>query len=316
MLTLTTSILITVNNTYFRKRAAINDIAYSIQEFNANLYRLINLGLEIDNEIRNDQFDKSLFDQQWSLFRTLQIELDNLQCAANITKIDMNDNIAALVIELKKYKGQREEIEGLHQVKEENAINNQKPNTNTAQELKEHSTYMEAYSKAISAKILFAKKKIYKELRFYYLCITIGIIFLALAGGTILSISVSKPLKSFSSYISGFVSSNFKLNNLMVFKNTYLELKNISDKFNLLTHELFEHEKQRDEAIRTLEIERTQYKQLTELLPLSIFETDITWQLVCYNNSFRKKIRIRDKQNVYYLKDFIKINKDCYTTGC
>lgn len=305
IITLTTFTLILVNNLYYNKRARIADMAYRIEEINSDFYKLYNLSKDLKNaDSVSDLKKKFTGDQQFSI-QNLRIKLDNLEKISEKAHVDLGNNLQAIYDELGSLKIIPKILLQVYAGGTDHLNINEFATEQEISQLDKSFLNIESYITALSAKVLFKKNQNFRNLHLLYIVITIITIALSMLGSIFLSDALARPLKIVSASISEFVSNKFRIKKPVELKSASLEVKNINRSFNFMAEELMKHEQIRDEALRNIEIERTHYKQLAELLPLSIFEIDTEERLIFMNRNFREKFKLPEKLPELKLKDIV-----------
>lgn len=134
------------------------------------------------------------------------------------------------------------------------------------------------------------KKSLVKELQFFY----ITFISLSLILSVIISIFISRHilihLEILTNYISKLTESNFSYNGKLELKNPSSEIRKIYFEFRNMVTKLRLWENLRDKALKEAEENELRYKELADMLPQSIYETDelgnFTYVNKAWHNNF------------------------------
>jgi PAS domain S-box-containing protein len=110
----------------------------------------------------------------------------------------------------------------------------------------------------------------------------------------IVCISLSKyitdPLNSLTSFISGVTENNFKFSKFPEFGNPDRELTILITEFKKMFNQMHINERERDIAEASLRENETKYRNLSDMLPQSVFETDYNCKLTYYNKTLAETI--------------------------
>lgn len=144
---------------------------------------------------------------------------------------------------------------------------------------------------SLGTSIILAKKSY--DIYVSRLNIMVGLTaFLLIAMALVLSVYTSRHLvqnlEQLTLYISELTKSNFKSRIPFKLSNSTSEVRKIYIEFRHMIARLLIHERQRDMAIRVAEENEQRYRELTGMLPLSIFETDRLGNITYVNQTWYK----------------------------
>lgn len=128
-----------------------------------------------------------------------------------------------------------------------------------------------------------------KELKFLYVILSILLIAASILGSTLVIQKTTNPLKQLTTYISDLIKSDFKKSQEIDIEKADFEVKMIYDEFNNMVNKLDRREKQRDNALMALKENEIKFRELADLLPQSIYETDDLGNYTYVNKAWYKK---------------------------
>jgi PAS domain S-box-containing protein len=100
----------------------------------------------------------------------------------------------------------------------------------------------------------------------------------------------SKPLAIFVEHINRYVASNFKQSSKLEISRTPMEISMLIESFNNMVEQLDNREKARLRAESTVVENEIKYREIAELLPVGIFETDANGYIQFVNRSWVKSV--------------------------
>jgi PAS domain S-box-containing protein len=161
-----------------------------------------------------------------------------------------------------------------------------KTNTGYKSELESIGNLLEVGIKKTISEAMIQEKKQLANLNELFLIISsllfIGLILLSL----FLSKYLVSQLEQLTSYISEITKNDFSLSQKLKLRNSSKEIRRIYKEFRNMVAQLKIRENQRDKALISAKNNEQSYRELTDLLPQSIFETDNFGNLVYVNKSW------------------------------
>lgn len=133
------------------------------------------------------------------------------------------------------------------------------------------------------------KEEIFHQLEYYYVVSSIIIILIGILLSTLMIRKVTKPLHLLTEYISGLIKSDFKKQQKINIKRLDSEVQMIYTEFNNMVDRLHYRELQRDNALQAMRENEMKYRELADMLPQSIFETDEKGNYTYVNKAWIKK---------------------------
>ncbi len=259
-------------------------------------YRDLGLLGELNSYAYAVENDYRLSTKKWNKIRNLEREYLYRRDTAIRQQVDSKCNI--LIADLRKgqlyNKAPKEEIIGriedynrcfdeLIVLDEYIGLNNE---SGLVKELNKESNHLELslaslISSAINAKDII---KIRSNLIF-------GLIaFLLIALSVVFSIYLSKHilahLENLTHYISNLTRLNFRYNQTLNLRNSSTEIRQIFREFRNMVAQLLIREKQRDEALLKAENNEKRFRELTDMLPQCVYETDALGNITYANNAW------------------------------
>ncbi|MFO7656590.1 MAG: response regulator, partial [Bacteroidales bacterium] len=132
------------------------------------------------------------------------------------------------------------------------------------------------------------KKALLRELNIYYIIFMT----LALLISVIISFFISKHvlihLQKLTQYISQLTANNFIYHERIDLKNPASEITQIYKEFRNMVSQLHQWQRQRDKALKNAEENELKYRELADMLPQSIYETDDLGNFTYVNKAFYK----------------------------
>ncbi len=128
-----------------------------------------------------------------------------------------------------------------------------------------------------------------------------------------LSTFITNPLRDLTVFVSNITRNNFSSDKLQSIRYADHEIKILLSEFSKMMEYLYAREAERDEAERALRENETKYRNLADLLPQSIFETDKECVLTYYNRTMADTFGLNESVTVSGLKITDILNTDCET---
>ncbi len=146
--------------------------------------------------------------------------------------------------------------------------------------------------------------------------IKLGILFFLFICSLVLAIVIAsialskvllKPVKEFSDYINSFVINKFRIKELKVVTNLPKEIEDMYAKFHYMVDQLHKKESARISAEMALVESEVRYREMSDMLPQSLYETDENFKFTYVNNAWIKNFRYTRKNinNGVYIKDIL-----------
>jgi PAS domain S-box-containing protein len=172
---------------------------------------------------------------------------------------------------------------------------------------------LETNINSIIAQVNIRKETIMAHLRVTYILFLIFSIFISALLSSVLAKKLTNPLRILSRHIADFVDNDFKQNNKLKFNRVTREIANINKQFNSMAESIHLRELQRNEAVLSLSAERKRYREMAELLPLSVFETNSDGLLSFVNNTWLSKFRYETSKWSYVNLDSLLADEKALT---
>ncbi len=123
--------------------------------------------------------------------------------------------------------------------------------------------------------------------------------FFLIAFAFVLSVYTSRylvqNLEQLTNYISTLTHSNFRTNINLSLKHSTREIRHIYLEFRNMIAELHVRERQRDMALKVAQENQQRYRELADLLPQGVYETDISGNLTYVNQAWYKNFGYTSK---------------------
>ncbi len=134
---------------------------------------------------------------------------------------------------------------------------------------------------------------IFRQLEILYAAFFAVLIAAALILSLNLSKRITEPLKNLTTYIGTLIKSKFRKVHEFKIEKSHHEIEVLNSEFMEMISMLLERESQRDEAEDALRESELKYRELVELLPLSVFETDPDGNLTYVNRAWENHFGYR-----------------------
>jgi PAS domain S-box-containing protein len=180
-------------------------------------------------------------------------------------------------------------------------------NTALKRELDELSLVLENLINNLIDKVSREKLIILKQARVTYITEMILAIILSGLVSLFITKKVTHSLIRLTQYISTLTKEDFSYAPISFPKNTEAEILMIYNEFNNLIDHLERRENQRDKALNELKIQEMRYRQMADMLPVSLFETDTSKKLTYINQRFMESFCYKGEEwKTLYLNNVIK----------
>ncbi len=160
--------------------------------------------------------------------------------------------------------------------------------------------------KANQEKVIMIKRLELNSVWFFSLLIFVNILI-----SVYYSSHITNPLKELTIFVSNITRNNFSSDKLHSIKYADNEIKILVSEFNKMMEYLHTRESERDEAEQALRENETKYRNLADLLPQSIFETDNECVLTYFNKTMANTFGLSDSVFGFGLKITEILSTDC-----
>ncbi|MFW5699594.1 MAG: ATP-binding protein, partial [Bacteroidota bacterium] len=130
------------------------------------------------------------------------------------------------------------------------------------------------------------KTQLIHALEFYYVIISVVLLILSAIISLIMIQRLTKPLKKLTNYINCLIKNDFKVFGTLNVAKADLEVQMIYNEFNNMVNQLQQREEQRDNALAAMKESEAKFRELADMLPQSIFETDANGYFTYVNNTW------------------------------
>lgn len=134
-----------------------------------------------------------------------------------------------------------------------------------------------------------SKTQLFHKLEYYYAINSIFIMVLGIIISTLMIRKVTKPLHQLTAYVSGLINNDFKKHEKINIKRTDSEVRMLYNEFNNMVDRLHYREVQRDNALQAMKENELKYRELADMLPQGIYETDEEGIFTYVNKAWLKK---------------------------
>ena len=136
------------------------------------------------------------------------------------------------------------------------------------------SAHIESLFTELSEKSAITQKALINRLNIFYLVSLLLIAFMAVVFSFMASKHIVSHLETLTHYISALTKNHLASTPSIDLHNSAREIKQIYREFRNLLSQLKIWEKQRDRALQNAEDNQQRYRELADMLPQSVFETD------------------------------------------
>jgi PAS domain S-box-containing protein len=150
------------------------------------------------------------------------------------------------------------------------------------------SSHIEHVFALVTAKSITMQKALMQRLTIFYILSLIAIIGLAIVFSYAAARYTLSNLEALTNYISVLSRTRQEYTNPIDLHNSAREIKQIYREFRNLLSQLKIWEKQRDKALQSAEDTQQRYQELADMLPQSVFETDILGNYTYVNKAWYK----------------------------
>ena len=165
-------------------------------------------------------------------------------------------------------------------------------NTNLSASLNEKSKEIETLFITLTRKSASIQQSLIKRLNLFYIGYLGLIIALSILAGFVISKHIVSHLEKLTKYISSLTKNKFNHQNTTIdLKNSASEITEIYKEFRNMLAQIHNWEKQHDVVLKNAEENKRRYQELADMLPQSIFETDIRGNFTYVNKAWFKTFR-------------------------
>lgn len=130
------------------------------------------------------------------------------------------------------------------------------------------------------------KDKIFRELEVYYVLYFILVVVTSIVISLLVSRKITQPLKALTDLIQKLIKSDFTAETKLETKIAQHEVNVLYSEFLKMLDQLQRREEERNEAEKALRINELRYRQLADMLPQSVFETNEVGNLSYVNKTW------------------------------
>ncbi len=134
------------------------------------------------------------------------------------------------------------------------------------------------------------KTEMFHKLEYYYAISSFIILLIGILLSTLMIRKVTRPLRQLTEYIVTLMKNDFKKQEKINMKRTDSEVRLIYNEFNNMVERLHSREIQRDNALQAMKENELKYRELADMLPQSIFETDNKGKYSYVNRAWINKL--------------------------
>ncbi len=170
------------------------------------------------------------------------------------------------------------------------------------------------YIEQINNKVSLEKNEMFLNLEINSLWFLSLLILTNILASVYLSRHITNPLKALTGVISRITESNFKISDFQEIRQADKEIHILVSEFKNMLKQLRTRERERDTAESELRESEAKFKNLADMLPLSVFEADSD----CYCTYFNKTLidtfgyRLVQKDNKIKISDIIRTDCDSF----
>jgi PAS domain S-box-containing protein len=213
---------------------------------------------EKDYFLRNDKFYIENFDRLSQNLKTSIIRSNKLsknEKSSIISILDNYINVFHLLVEVDNQIGLKD-------------------NSGLWLNLRQKCNIIESLLVQLEEKSVKTQQALLKETSIYYAIFMGFVILLSIFISYILSKHIVTPLETLTGYISNLTKYNFRYTERINLRNSATEIRQIYKEFRNMIAKLHVWEKQRDNALKNAQDNEFRYRELADMLPQSIYETD------------------------------------------
>jgi signal transduction histidine kinase/ActR/RegA family two-component response regulator len=165
-------------------------------------------------------------------------------------------------------------------------------NTNLTARLNQKSKEIEGLLANIVTQSAEIQQSFINKLNLLYLSYLVLIIILSVLAGYFISKRFVLHLEKLTDYISSLTKNKFVLQNVTIdLKNSAREIIQIYEEFHNMLSQLYKWEQQHKIALKNAEENKKRYQELADMLPQSVFETDIYGNYTYVNKAWFNNFR-------------------------
>lgn len=142
---------------------------------------------------------------------------------------------------------------------------------------------------ALKSMISAKQSSLYLNLRIMALAISVIFLLLSIFISNYFTKWLTAPLQEFTSYITRMGKSNFKLEPQEARKKSEVEIYTLYAEFNEMVRSLKERELENIKANQALAYSEGKFKEMTDMLPISVYETDDRGVFTYVNSAWRRQ---------------------------
>ena len=154
--------------------------------------------------------------------------------------------------------------------------------------LRQKCNIIESLLVQLEEKSFKTQQALLKKTSIYYAIFVGFVILLSISVSYILSKHIVSPLETLTSYISNLTKHNFRYAEKINLTNSATEIRQIYKEFRNMIAKLNVWEKQRDNALKNAQDNEFRYRELADMLPQSIYETDELGNFTYVNKAWYK----------------------------
>jgi PAS domain S-box-containing protein len=234
---------------------------------------------EKDYFLRNDKFYIENFDRLSQNLKSSIIRNNKLsknEKTVIISTLDNYINVFHLLVEV-------DEQIGL------------KDNSGLWLNLREKCNIIESLLIRLEEKSIETQQALLRKTSIYYAIFVGFIILLSISVSYVLSKHLVSHLETLTTYISNLTKHNFRYTEKINLKNPATEIRQIYEEFRNMIAKLHVWEKQRDIALKNAQDNEFRYRELADMLPQSIYETDELGNFTYVNKAWYKTFGYTNK---------------------
>ena len=227
---------------------------------------------EKDYFLRNDKFYIENFDRlsqnlKSSIIRNNKLSKDEKSLI--ISTLDNYINVFHLLVKLDKQIGLKD-------------------NSGLWLNLRQKCNIIESLLVQLEEKSVKTQQALLRKTGIYYAIFVGFVILLSIFVSYILSKHIVSHLEKLTNYISNFTKHNFRYTEKISLTNPTTEIRQIYEEFRNMIAKLHVWEKQRDIALKNAQDNEYRYRELADMLPQSIYETDELGNFTYVNKAWYK----------------------------